>query len=121
MKYLRYIFLILIIALIAYSIIRKSELEQNKLYAIGELIDYTAVSDGESLAEYRFYFNGKEYLGSNSLSFGDKKELGLEVGDHCVVKFSSKEPEISEMLFEMKVSKSIVSPKMGWKKITNIR
>lgn len=90
---------------------RENDIKQNFTESYGEIYNSTSVYKKASKNRYRYKFeyNGIEYFGSSIGSWLD----GISVGKIYKVEFSSKDPEHSQMNFEIEYSKKIIQNKEG--------
>ncbi|WP_396632044.1 hypothetical protein [Maribacter sp. R86514] len=93
------------------NISEEKDIEQNLTESYGEIYNSTSVykKASKNSYKYKFEYNGIEYFGSSIGSWLD----GISVGKIYKVEFSSKNPQHSQMNFEIEYSKKIIQNKEG--------
>jgi hypothetical protein len=71
------------------------DIEANLETTFGEIIRIYSQNSRGKTVEYQFEVNGNEYIGHQTF------ELGLNVGDTCLIEYSRINPEHNRALFEI--------------------
>ncbi|MBU2946333.1 hypothetical protein [Zobellia uliginosa] len=89
----------------------KNDINSNSEYTIGFVYDYMeGITSGEYIY-YRYYVSGQVYENSNSYDNAQK----VKVGDYYTVKYSTSNPEHSELLQGLLITDTIQIIAAGFK------
>ncbi|WP_438422227.1 hypothetical protein [Aquimarina macrocephali] len=96
--------LVIVLIILGYgffnSISKKSQLKDSPLYTIGKITDKYQTSKRGYYIHYEYSVSGKLFERSQKLSI--KQEL-IKKGDLFEVKYSSKNPDYSELLLDKRI------------------
>ncbi|MEM9672178.1 MAG: hypothetical protein ACFB15_21585 [Cyclobacteriaceae bacterium] len=95
-RYITYgIGIILLVYVFGKTIYVHYHLYKYSSYTTGEVIGFSRGGRGNKMVDYEFFVSDEKYTGS---SWYDD-EVKPEVGDQYIVRYSSRDPDISRMIF----------------------
>lgn len=93
-----------------------NELKLNGRYTIATTLSFTLTPKSGRGVAYEFYYNNVRYAGVSGYGYEAKVP-----GGRYLLKFSSEDPSINEIYLNQPIPENIVTPKLGWKSIKEIK